>query len=589
MCGYIVTNQKISLVHSYLAATNYRGPDATIAKSVDDISFGFNRLAFQGVGETGMQPMQYGDRWTIVYNGEIYNTGELKKILSDSGRTFVNASGSDTEILLAFLIYCAETNCFHMLTRIDGIYSFVLYDSLQGVFYFCTDEFGVKPQFFLFNESGYVICSDLSYFKDFENYSLDVLKKYVECPQSLSPVDLYNEFSESEPGTLYKYQIKTHTLSVIHNARVNFPTGYSCLKNIFKIGSKINEAVKRNSVGDYPICYLLSGGVDSSLISLYAECHNQSSHSSGLKIDTFSVEFSDDPFSEKSYRQKVLSIKPKLKGNEINVDADSYISALVQYINQSRRLPVIPNEVALYMLFKAISSSGYRVAISGEGADEIFNGYHYIRDAAIINYINRIASLYFIGPYLADFLYSLSPRFKHYSSNPLSLLEHITDDQAYYDKSTRKYRLNVVKNILIKKYLRGLLYRADNASMLNSIELRVPFLSKVVVNAFNCSPSNFASALLSPKFLLKVLLASKLGYSFAFSKKRGFSVPWLNWYMSSPNFRNLWGQTKSDPLIKSIYLIPENIESDSEFNNFFEKIGFRLMCIFIYKSDRISL
>jgi len=298
------------------------------------------------------------------------------------------------------------------------------------------------------------------------------------------------------------------------------------------------------------------------------------------------VDFSDDPFGEKSYRHKVLSIKPELKGNEIKVDADNYISALVQYIHQSRRLPVIPNEVALYILFKTISSSGYRVAISGEGADEIFNGYHYIRDAAIMNYFNHITSFPFLGPYLSGFLYSLSPRFKYYSSNPFSLLEHITDDQAYFDESTKKYRLNVIKEVLIKKYLRGLLYRADNASMLNSVELRVPFLSKVIVNSFNSIPRNFTSVLLSPKFLLKVLLASKLGYSFAFSKKRGFAVPWLNWYMSSSNFRNLWVQTKSDPIIKSLSLIPENIESDSDFNNFFEKTGFRLMCIYIYKSDR---
>ena len=147
------------------------------------------------------------------------------------------------------------------------------------------------------------------------------------------------------------------------------------------------------------------------------------------------------------------------------------------------------------------------------------------------------------------------------------------------------YKLLVIKKLLISKYLRGLLYRADNASMLNSVEVRVPFLSKTIVRDYCNEPVSWRVALFSPKFVLKLRAASRLGMRFAFAKKRGFAVPWFNWYTSSSIFSSLWEKVKADPFIAEHFEIPKDIEHDPAFNAYFERAGFRLMCIYIYRNN----
>jgi asparagine synthase (glutamine-hydrolysing) len=399
---------------------------------------------------------------------------------------------------------------------------------------------------------------------------------------SLGPSDLYRNIEAVTPGVIYSYSIHERVAKEIYCCRKTFLRGE--LKHQFSLNilsRSLKGAISRNLVGDYPGCLLLSGGVDSSLLSLItARFLSQES-----VVETYSVSFTNDKNSEKNYRDEILKNCKNIKNTELIIDPKEFFINLIEYIKKSRRLPVIPNEIALYALFRIISKDGYRMALSGEGADEIFDGYHYIRDAAITNLLRSLLSLALIKKIVINIVSRFGSRFLRYLEDPDSLLRIISIGNHIYFDSQGYYDLKRIKELLIDYYLTGLLYRADNASMMNSVELRVPFLSNLITDRYLCLPNKFLSIIFPPKFLPKLLLSSLVNLKFAFSKKRGFAIPWGAWYLESKEFQSLWGATKCFIKKTNLYKIPDRIEGDEHFGDFFERIGFRLMSLYLYTED----
>lgn len=579
MCGFIVSSLSKRIIQSYLAHVKYRGPDDCSIASSNGFNFGFNRLAFRGGNLSGSQPMSYMERWLIVFNGEIYNCQKLIKFIEKNNQKYLGDQNSDTEVLAAFLAAVIESECWDAISIIDGIFSFVILDKASNKLFYGNDRFGVKPLFIVNDENTISFVSDISYFKGLEIQSEEKFTQYIHHPMSLSPSDLYRGIKSVDSGSIHSYSIDDGEIErVYYFSKAIRNISLKNQTSIKELSKSLEGAIRRNLVGDYPGCLLLSGGVDSSLLSVITA----NSISQGNSVKTYSVSFTNDKNSEKKYRDEILNKYKNIKNTEIILNPEVFFNTLVEYVKKSRRLPVIPNEIALYALFGRISADGYRMALSGEGADEIFDGYHYIRDAAITNCIRPLLSFPIIKEIIIKLLSKFGVRFLKYLSAPNSLLAIISDGRHVYFNSLGYYDLRHIKELLIDYYLAGLLYRADNASMMHSVELRVPFLSNLITDKYLRLPNKYLSILFPPKFLPKLLLASLINFKFAFSKKRGFAVPWGAWYFESKEFQGIWDATKNFIKKTDLYSIPEGIEGNEHFGDFFERIGFRLMSIYLY-------
>ena len=579
MCGFIVSPLPRNLIDAYLAHVKYRGPDDCEVVSSNGFNFGFNRLAFQGGSQLGAQPMNYLDRWLIVFNGEIYNSQQLIEFIEKGNQKYLGTQNSDTEVLAAFLAVVIEDQCWEAISIIDGIFSFVILDKVSNTLFYGNDRFGVKPLFVVNSEETVSFVSDISYFNSLELRSEKIFTQYIHHPMSLGPSDLYQGIEAVVPGVIYAYSINERATKEIYCCRKTLQGGeLRSQLSLITLSKNLEGAIRRNLVGDYPGCLLLSGGVDSSLLSLLAA-------RSVLKesiVGTYSVSFTNDKNSETKYRDEILIKQKNIKNTELVIDPELFFINLIEYVKKSRRLPVIPNEIALFALFRRISKDGYRMALSGEGADEIFDGYHYIRDAAITNLLRSFLALPLIKKIAIKVISKFGHRFLRYLEDPDSLLRIISAGNHIYYDLRGYYDLKRIKELLIDYYLTGLLYRADNASMMNSVELRVPFLSNLITDRYLCLPNEFLSIIFPPKFLPKLLLASLVNFKFAFSKKRGFAIPWGSWYLESKEFKSLWEETKSFVEKTNLFNIPDGIEVDAHFGDFFERIGFRLMSVYLY-------
>lgn len=577
MCGIIVSNAGRVLVENYLAHTRYRGPDATSIIESQGYCFGFNRLAFQGSSQAAMQPMTLDDRWLIVFNGEIYNCGELLDAMAQAGESYSPKTNSDTEVLLAYLAFIVKRRAWDAIRLIDGIFAYVLLDKNDSTIYYGNDRFSVKPLFIVNDGERIHIVSDLSYFRNLERKDHADSLRYVQVPFAVSPASLYSGTAPVVPGTMYKRKVNAVTSEAVFQIPQTY-THSSALRRFSPLNLKrrLVEAIRANLVGDYPGCCLLSGGVDSSLLTLIVNALYKTK-----PAVTYSVFFRDDPKGESYWCKKFLAKYPQVVNREFLITPEVFVDALAEYVGKTRRLPVIPNEIAMFLLFKRISSDGYRMALCGEGADELFDGYHYIRDAAITNLL-RAACLGRHTELLAKLLHHRWPRFAAYLRSPGTLLQSVATDSEGYFNSVGYYDLERIKRIMVARYLPALLSRADSASMANSVELRVPFLSNRVFDEFFARPSDILAVIFPPKVIPKVLLSFYTDIQYAFSSKRGFSVPWQAWYDTSPEFRGMCARAQkyalSVPALRSF-----SAKSDTEtFASYFERTGFRLLSLYLY-------
>jgi asparagine synthase (glutamine-hydrolysing) len=579
-------------------ASAHRGPDGEGVffhdSGVHRVGLGHRRLSIIDLTASGNQPMHsYDNRYTLVYNGEIYNFKELKNELSrvSSGSNHISypfSTQSDSEVILAGYQRWGED-----LPRfLDGMFAFAIYDKLKDELFISRDRFGKKPLYYYMDAGSLIFSSEIRSLLESgwvpRKLNRSALGEYFRYQTVHAPQTLVRDVFCLMPGHSMHFNsagllIKPYyTLNrEIKNANSESPD--LVRKNIKAL---LYASVEKRLVSDVPVGAFLSGGIDSSIVSaIMAEV-------SSSPVHTFSVVFDEAEFSEDDY-STLISEKYKTHHHRINLSGrqllESVPHALGAYDHPGG------DGINTWVVSKAVREEGYKVALSGLGSDEIFGGYHYFRQAGEIMARRWLFSLpvplrkAMAGFYRsikmdktalkkAEILCSPSGELRDiykifrssFSPETLELLLEIPKPERDYlsellapvpgEKETGIY--GFVSRAEICTYLNNVLLRdTDVMSMSHGLEVRAPFLDYRLVEYVISLPDTLKKGSF-PKSLLVDSLPGVLPPEIYSRKKMGFTLPWEQWMKTELKdvfYNNLYNLSARDFIGK---ITPLNLWED---------------------------
>ncbi len=415
-----------------LSTIEHRGPDSKNNFYKDkELRMGHHRLAICDLSFLGNQPMVSSNGiHVIVFNGQIYNYKELKKRYE-----IVTKSDSDTEIILGLY----EKLGPKMLKLLNGDFAFAIFNILTRKIFVARDRLGIKPLYFWQSNESYIFSSELKPITLMLNsISLDLQAKeeFLNYRTYFSGRTPFNEIKEFPAGHYFD--------NMRFTSYWELPIGNSRILDVLQLENLIEESINLRKAGDVNTTSLLSGGIDSSLITHFL--NPKESYSIGSKSS-----------NEFSY---VDILNPKIKKNKYVYNSDFKEDS--KAIIKKYLYPIgVPNEVYLFKLFEKVSKN-YKIVLSGEGADELFLGYFNIfRQTLRMKEFNfsKIGKLY---------SYSSAP--------PIEIFE-----RSMLDFMNESSPILSLEKFFLNKHLPTLLKRLDRSSMASGVEARVPFLDHNVV------------------------------------------------------------------------------------------------------------
>lgn len=489
-------------------ALKHRGPDNDGIYLNGETALVHTRLAVIDV-QNGTQPMvstEYGGEYAIVYNGELYNTQDVKELLRQKGFSF--KTNSDTEVVLKSYI-CWGEDC---VLKFNGIFAFAIWNANQKTLFFARDRMGVKPFFYYNQGNQYIFSSELKGLLTVPQipHELDIegiSELMLIGPGRQSGNGIFKGIAELPPaycGSFNRYEglrLKRYW------QLVDRPHPDSLEDTILKVKHLVTDAIIKQNVSDIPICTFLSGGLDSSIISSVT---NSNLKAQGKKLHTFSVHYQDNekyfkankfqPNSDDVYIQQMVEYLNS-EHHRIVIDTPELVEALYLSV-EAKDLPGMADvDSSMLLLCKAIKQH-YSVALSGECADEIFGGYPWYRDETIRA--------------IDGFPWSQSTAFRYSFFND-SVAKKINPTEYVYNKY-----LNTINSVVIEReisplerrmremmklnldwFMQTLLDRKDRASMYSGLEVRVPFCDYRIVEYMYSVPWEYKDYLGREKGLLR--------------------------------------------------------------------------------------
>ena len=462
-----------------LATMLRRGPDASGEFMLENGCLLHGRLAIIDPAG-GCQPMTLswaGETYTIVYNGELYNTTEVRSELTALGHSF--AGHSDTEVLLHAYAQWGE-DCVH---KLNGIFAFGVWEENRRRLFLARDRMGVKPLFYKQHDSGFLFASEIKTILAYptvkaELDSTGVAEILLLGPGRTPGCGVLRGIQELEPGCMgwyvdgrwqwkryWKLTDRTHTESFEQTAE--------------HVRFLVTDAIRRQMVSDVPIGTFLSGGLDSSIISAVCAAELKSR---GEQLSTFSVDYEDNdkffvpgkfqPNSDSAY---IRIMEQYLESNHhwTVLTPDDLVSAL-QDATRARDLPGMADVDFSLLAFCGNIRKEVKVALSGECADEIFGGYPWYRDPEV-----RSAE---------GFPWAQNTKYRAGFLN-LEHLRHIQPEEYIRQRyqqtlsecdilpgtSRQERRMKEMVNLNHRWFMQTLLDRKDRMSMYHGLEVRVPF------------------------------------------------------------------------------------------------------------------
>jgi len=548
-------------INNMLKAQKHRGPDDSGIRAFslssgqsEEIEYGktrgfnsfydgiigFNRLSILDLSLNGHQPMvSPDDKVLIMLNGEIYNAFDYKSELEQWGYRF--RSLTDTEVVLAlYLKYGFEG----MLYRINGMYAIVVIDLRIRNILIARDRFGIKPMYFFIKNGIFAFSSELKSFLYISSFTFqlaeDQLDEYLMFRNNVSGT-LFKDIESLSPGN---YLVFTHGMGCvkkcffeINDHKRTSAATLTLEEYADQLEGLLSNSVKSQLMSDVKLGCQLSGGVDSSLITWFANRNINKGH-----LETVSIIFNDPRFSEENYINKVTQALG-INSHKFLLESEYYL-ANIEKATWHLESPINhPNTIAIYKLSQC-AKEYVTVLLSGEGADEVFGGYerfynisypyssrrlfHEIKNG--FKYPNALRG-YFDNENRAIMATAfMSPEIAKELINGFNA-DHATESRRFlYNKLTGSLFDRQVKYEILT-YLPDLLIRQDKMSMAHSIENRVPFLDNEVVSGSFNIPERYlvlrksSEGYNNEKYLLKRITASNFGQDFAFRKKMGFGIP----------------------------------------------------------------
>lgn len=482
-------SDNVGIIDAMMETLKLRGPDSEGKYLSRNVLLGHRRLIVVDPSG-GTQPMKKvidGREYIIVYNGELYNTEDLRAELLKKGYKF--DSYSDTEVLLISYI-CWGEKCVEMF---NGIFAFAIYDKSEEKVFLARDPLGVKPLFYAIRGDSFIFGSELKALLAHPLVEPVVDREGIAEIFALGPASppgsgTYKDVKEIPPAfcatvTRDGAKLREYWKPQVEDFSETEDEAAEHLLSLF------SDAVKRQLVGDVPLCCFLSGGLDSSAISAVAAKEYEKR---GEKLTTYSIDYEDnDKFFKASFfqptsdQQWALKMAEAIKSNHktVVISQKHLIEALRDAV-LAKDLPGMADvDSSLYLFCKEIRK-GYVIALSGECADEIFGGYPWFMKPEMI-YADTFPWSLYAGErqaVLSEGLGDLKiPDIAHsYYLDTLKQVPH-PEHELPID-----YRMRELFYLNIKWFMVNLLNRKDRMSMSNSLEVRVPFADKRLVQySFN--------------------------------------------------------------------------------------------------------
>ncbi len=452
-----------------------RGPDQRGMAVFDGAALIHARLSVMDP-ENGRQPMRFGP-FTIVYNGELYNTPELRSELEALGHRF--ETRSDTEVALhAYAQWgeaCAE--------KFNGIYAFAVWDEARRRLFLCRDRMGVKPLFYALRGPALIFASELKALLLHPNIAPALDREGLAQIMLLGPgrvpgSGVFRGVFELLPGEYGVFEDGRLTLRRYWRLRDGenrdtFPEAAE------KVRALVTDAIRRQLVSDVPVCTFLSGGLDSSLISSVA-AEYYGGH--GGELTTVSVDYRDNekyfragkfqPTSDPAFIKKMWDYLP---GEHLLtvIDTPELVSALYEAV-RARDLPGMADVDSSLLVFCRDIKKSATVALSGECADEIFGGYPWYRDPTVREregFPWAQSTLWRAGFLKEGVLGGIEP-FEFVDS---CYRRTVSESDILPGTSPLEKRMKEMMNLNVDWFMQTLLDRKDRMSMWSSLEVRVPF------------------------------------------------------------------------------------------------------------------
>ena len=572
MCGIngiFSTKQSTDLTLEIKKMNNkiiHRGPDST-GEYINSgkkykVAMGMRRLSIIDL-KNGSQPIFSDDKSKIiVFNGEIYNFKKLKKELIDKGYTF--RTNSDTEVILKLY----ESEGPDSFGKLDGMYAFSIYDKNIDKLFIARDYFGEKPLYFHQGDGKFIWASELksliSVLKKKPQIDLNGLCLFFQLTYIPAPFTIYNGVKKLEPNKLIELDLKTNNLTITKIKRTKnkflIPNKYEAIKMTHDL---VNESVESRSISDVPLGTFLSGGVDSSIVTLCLA--NQNSE----KIDTFSIGFNKKSFDE--------SDKSRLVSKLINSNHHEFIISEKMVENNLDEIilnfdePFADSSALATSLVSKKTKNYVKVALTGDGGDEVFGGYN----KYYVGYLNKLYTGIFpkkIHDYslgLLNYLLKNKDDSRGYSHKLNKLLNSVDyNNDYYYNIISLAFKERELSQFFNKNFynpnslgyfkeiirhdkktitdfrkidklisLEGdMLVKVDRTSMFASLECRAPFLNKKLWDFTNQLPEKYLVNGFDKKHILKEAFKKYFPKNFLNKSKKGFEVPvgdWLRVNLSS--------------------------------------------------------
>lgn len=543
---------------------NKRGPDnQTALRLSNSVGFAHARLSIIDTSTTANQPMTHeGGRYTIVFNGEIFNYRELQQQFLQ-GVTLHTTS--DTEVLLNLYIRLGK-DC---LQHLNGFFAFAVYDAHTGTTFFARDRYGIKPLHIYRDSEKLFFASELKALLQFpikKEIDFNVLPIFLQLnyvPQTLSmlkgikklPMGGYAECDAKGNFTEGSYYNVPYTPGSSPDAE-----GLSFDEAKTKLHTLVDEAVQRRLVSDVPLGSFLSGGFDSSIVSTCASRHTK-------HLNTFSIGFKDEPYFDETQYANLVAKKIGSNHTVFSIANDEIFASIDDILNYMDEPFSDPSSIAVYVLSHQTRKK-VTVALSGDGGDELFAGYNKheaemrAREHSLLNILikagypvlemlpgsrhsklgNKLRQLlrYSEGLHMtAQDRYWRWCSFQSKAQVMQLLSERVVCNESAMQSAINELTVGITENGSINDVLYSdmrlvlpgdMLTKVDLMSMANSLEVRVPLLDFTVVNFAFSLPVHYKRDALGGKRLLKEAFRNDLPTELFTRPKMGFEVPMLKWF-----------------------------------------------------------
>lgn len=548
MCGYVGFTNKIENAEETLTnmmnSIIHRGPDSD-GKFIDDgIALGFRRLSIIDL-EQGNQPIFNEDKTKVLlFNGEIYNFQILRDELIKCGHTFYTKSDSEV------LIHGYEEYGVDLLNKLRGMFSFVIWNRETNELFGARDYFGIKPLYYAQMDDTLMFGSEIKSFLHHPKFKKELneeaLENYLSFQYSPGGDTFFKGVHKLLPAHYFIYSNSELKIERYWEPKFNADNSKSCDEWIEEIAKTFEDSVQAHKISDVEVGSFLSSGVDSSYVAASANVDK-----------TFTVGFESnegDRYNEISYA-KELSEYINVKNISKVISPTEYWDNLAKIQYHMDEPLADPAAVALYFVCNTASQQ-LKVVLSGEGADEIFGGYNVYKEPIEFTAYNKIPMPIrrLIGK-IADLLparrglnflvrrgKTLEERFignaymftekerNKLLKNPGQAKSPAELCKPYYDKVADKDEVTRMQYLDIHMWMAGdILLKADKMSMANSLELRVPFLDKKIMELAQQIPTKYRVNDKNTKYAMRQAALKKIPQKSADKKKLGFPVPIRVW------------------------------------------------------------